>query len=712
MAWGAWRCFLALFTLLTVLGTRSGAEEMEEIEDYELMRKAIAKGDVVGAALLLDRGVPVDIAIPSERTPLIDAVRENEPELVRLFLARGADPLVQKYGRRSLWEYLHVSPAMEKHQAKTLEILTLLLDAGLPIDACCDSDEGITLLMKACRAGNAILVERLLAEGASITLRNNWRETTALGYLAGGAPFDRKEVLACLSLLLDAGADPRMYRWGKEGEKDIVQGLPGFLQHLAHTGDASAMNLILERYGAGLSPDRDTASVVLAALLPQIHGDVDAVRKAVEGLVAQGAAPDVRDERGRPVAFEAHHTEAVLALLDAGFPVDTVDDSGRNLLVYFFNFRQEAFREESFIRELVRKGVSVNLPDKDGDTVLFHARTGAQLSCLLLLGADPFWRNGKGSTALHHMIYCDEAAAALGVLLDAADALDVQGKENTVVPALIDAKDTDGNTPFLLAVDKGAVETALYLAGRGADISLRNGADKGALDLLVACVIEDIERSGYLEESALEFVHFLLEHGQNPAQAPLGGDAPLVVALRSDVKGERPFTKALVGAVSKDEVVLARRQLGEERRKGFFENLSWYPGRTAMAVALPLVICGLSIGLREGVYAGTPGANWMIPVNAFLGTAGGLFVAGGLAGGLLGKIIFDDKSSSGMAAIGIGVGIAGMAALGAIAAGIAGTIMSFQPGVRTAFAESAFLYYMPSGISLIVSGVIVKSVFN
>ena len=419
MAWGAWRYFLALFTLLTVLGTRSGAEEMEELEDYELMRKAIQKGDVAGAALLLDRGVPVDIVIPSERTPLMDAVRENEPELVRLFLARGADPNLAQYGRRSLWEYLHVNPATEKHQAKTLEILTLLLDAGLPIDACCDSDEGKTLLMKACRAGNVILVERLLAEGASITLRNKWHGTTALGYLAGGAPFDRKDVLACLTLLLDAGADPREFRWGKEGKADTVTGLWGFLRHLAHTGDASAMNLVLARYSAGLSLDREMASVVLAALLPQFHGDVDAVRKAVEGLVAQGAAPDVRDERGRPAAFDAHHPEAVLVLLDAGFPTTITDDYGRNLLVFWLSQYSDSFREEAFIRAIAGHGVAVNQAADDGTTALMYTRTGNELTLLLELGADIHMRDEYGRNVLHHWVYRSNAKAEIHLLLDA-----------------------------------------------------------------------------------------------------------------------------------------------------------------------------------------------------------------------------------------------------------------------------------------------------
>jgi ankyrin repeat protein len=62
------------------------------VSDPAALLSAAAAGDVARAAVLLDEGGAADARDERGRTPLMLAVMQNRPEVVRLLLDRGADP--------------------------------------------------------------------------------------------------------------------------------------------------------------------------------------------------------------------------------------------------------------------------------------------------------------------------------------------------------------------------------------------------------------------------------------------------------------------------------------------------------------------------------------------------------------------------------------------------------------------------------------------
>jgi ankyrin repeat protein len=134
------------------------------------------------AAILLDHGAQIDALTESQSTPLAIAARSGEPEIVALLLARGADP----NGKRE--EHPMVEAAESGHVEivrlllkrgarcdealltaagnDSSDIVTLLLDAGWPVDA--RDCYGQTPLMRAVRQGSEVVTRLLLERGADI----------------------------------------------------------------------------------------------------------------------------------------------------------------------------------------------------------------------------------------------------------------------------------------------------------------------------------------------------------------------------------------------------------------------------------------------------------------------------------------------------------------------------------------------------------------
>jgi len=68
------------------------AARFSSVSDPAALLSAAAAGDVARAAVLLDQGGAADPRDERGRTPLMLAVMQNRPEVVRLLLDRGADP--------------------------------------------------------------------------------------------------------------------------------------------------------------------------------------------------------------------------------------------------------------------------------------------------------------------------------------------------------------------------------------------------------------------------------------------------------------------------------------------------------------------------------------------------------------------------------------------------------------------------------------------
>jgi ankyrin repeat protein len=133
--------------------------------------------------------------------------------------------------------------------------------------------------------------------------------------------------------------------------------------------------------------------------------------------------------------------------------------------------------EISTVRDLLRRRVDVNIPDRDGSTpLLWAAHLGHHelLTLLLASGADVKVANAYGVTPLYEASTQGNAAIVDQLLRAGAD-------PNDSVQL--------GETPIMAAARTSSVETVTLLASRGADVNARGGG-QGQTALMRALAVD------------------------------------------------------------------------------------------------------------------------------------------------------------------------------------------------------------------------------
>jgi len=262
---------------------------------------------------------------------------------------------------------------------------------------------------EAARDGDRTRVEREIEAGAPVDARNLWHETPAmLAARAGHADV--------LERLLELGADPALYSLGGRGLvfHAVSSWKPGTtLTALrgTHALSLGALPLVVRAYAEQRTQARSTRELAARVtdlldtlrqsdrrswrlvgtkrslrplLLATAQGGTAGDLQIFDWLVAHGIPPDLRDERGRTILAELAtgvvSKDVLTRVVRAGVDVDSPDRNGQTAL-----WHAVAHGTPAVIEALVELRARADRPNKHGWTPLMLATRRPKAEALPLL---------------------------------------------------------------------------------------------------------------------------------------------------------------------------------------------------------------------------------------------------------------------------------------------------------------------------------------
>lgn len=148
------------------------------------------------------------------------------------------------------------------------------------------------------------------------------------------------------------------------------------------------------------------------------------------------------------------------------------------------------------VDDLLRKKTNVNHEDFDGDTALFCAIYGGNISIMRKLianGANTNHINGFGTTPLMNIIGnpFDDSVLQKSAITRKLKMTEILLEENVK----LDAKDLIGNTALIYAAIAGQFQVVKKLIQKGADMTIKNLDNKDFYDILLG---QDKQKTKYL----------------------------------------------------------------------------------------------------------------------------------------------------------------------------------------------------------------------
>jgi ankyrin repeat protein len=441
-------------------------------------------------------GIDVNGAQGDGTTALHWAAYRLDAGLVGELLSHGAKPDVQnRYGS---------TPLAEAVKGGNRDIVEILLTAGANVDAA--NGDGETALMLAARTGSAEVVKALLSAGADVNAHEAWRDQTALMWAAEGA---FPEVV---KLLIDNGADVRARAaandWGSQitSEPRAQYRPTGGLTPLLYAARAGCIDCVRAILAGGEDIDRPTPDGVTALMLSIDNYEFDTAK----ALLDAGANPHLSDWWGRTALYLAVDMNTYVPRGESPEQVSE-NTSGMDLVRTLLaagvevnpqlNFHRpgRGGNTARFVDDLLTTGATPLLRaaimhDNEAMTALLAA--GARVDLPNVMGVTPLMaaagvgvrEPGFGANRAPNFTSQEiesEVIASLGILLDAGanvNALVTDNKSRTARIARPNTMvDRDGN----VFAQHSALHSA---AGRGwADVVaylLEHGADPGLKDML------------------------------------------------------------------------------------------------------------------------------------------------------------------------------------------------------------------------------------
>ena len=247
-------------------------------------------------------------------------------------------------------------------------------------------------------------------------------------------------------------------------------------------------------------------------------------------------------------------------------------------------------------------------------------------------------------------------------------------------------------------------EIQKLLLEAGADPNHRDYSGKSVLFNRLQLFWDWIGGSGYgynpSEEDLIAFTD-LLEAGARPADTDDKGNSALLFLMDKSRQYPRlvPLLDLVLQYVSADEEETAKAKLAvndkENLKKRHKDSVNEKLGPAISVLLLPLSIGGLSILMRENIYADNKSDNFMGRVNGALTLGTGFMFLGFIAGAKHGDNVTER----------VGSGLLG----GAIGT-VVGILIACLPPVYKAFNKYPVLYYTPTALSTIFAGYVIYDI--
>jgi ankyrin repeat protein len=454
---------------------------------------AAREADTDTVRQLIAAGADVNEPEADGTSALLWATYQQSPELVSLLLEAGADAnAANEFG---------LTPLLQASRYGDAEMIERLLDGGADLSAA--TRDGETPLMAASRAGSVAAVQSLLEHGADPNATEWLWDQTALMWATAEGHLD------VVDTLLDAGADPNAKARVTELEKrstrtDFPSGGFTALMWATRDGNEAIVRRLVEAGADINATDGDGATAMmlaivndrfdLAATLLDLGADPKVDDSLYQAVVMHDATTDWRAKDG--TRLRADHPNQLTALdlikilLDAG-----------------------ADPNKPYSGQL--HSASMCCDTKGSGTPFFRAAIAADVEGMKLMiahGADVEWSPepsesgdsgggppGGGNAGKTPLMVAMNGGKGVGMAGGPGDIREGakppfrEASNRNPVDAVklliaaganVDAVTPKGESALHLAATDGKLDVVRALAEGGADLNLKNGDGKTALEVV------------------------------------------------------------------------------------------------------------------------------------------------------------------------------------------------------------------------------------
>lgn len=229
-------------------------------------------------------------------------------------------------------------------------VLALYRETGNPNTA--DPESGLSMLDIACAARHRALIEKLLADGASVQPHDGFSPLHAV-LMSATAATDDEETTSLLELLAAHGADLTQHGESAVSLMTCAVGNPELTEDIA---------LYLLDKNAPLGDDEASAAVNVMYFAAQAWNT--ALQRAIDMKAPLRDANRTALHAAAITTEDIEHADTMQMLLDAGVDVNAVDIEGTTALIHLVSaFSDEVTEDQrACLKILLRHGASVTEP--------------------------------------------------------------------------------------------------------------------------------------------------------------------------------------------------------------------------------------------------------------------------------------------------------------------------------------------------------------